>query len=201
TTSPSRTCVSRRSQRGEENKNAAPQGGILSLLFHAADELTVFGVQHEGGAGAEVAGEQLLRDERLRAGLQAAAQGARAVERVVAALDYEVLGSVGELQRERLVRKALFEALDHDVDDAAQVLARQGLEHDDLVQPVEELRPERALELAHDLGLRLGRDAPVRPDALQQILAAQVARQDDDSVFEVHRAALAVRYAAVVQDL
>ena len=84
---------------------------------------------------------------------------------------------------------------------ARQVLAGERAEHDYLVEAVEELGPEGAPELAlHGLLRRVG-DAAVGADALEQVLAAQVAREDDYRVLEVHRAALRVRYAAVVEDL
>ena len=70
---------------------------------------------------------------------------------------------------------------DLEVDDLAQLLARERVELDDVVEPVDELGLERQL-----------RAVPAARD---------VRGHDQDGVLEVHRAALAVGQAAVVHHL
>ena len=82
-----------------------------------------------------------------------------------------------------------------------QVVARERTEHEDLVQTVEELRPEGAAQLTLHVLARVRGNLAVRADAVEQVLAAEVRREDDDRVLEVHRAALTVRDAAIVEDL
>ena len=120
---------------------------------------------------------------------------------IVPVVDDVGLGGGGELHLQLLVGQASVQAAQEKVHDGGDVLLGEGLVVDDLVQPVEELRPEGALEqLVHLVPGLLG-DLPVGVDALQQILGAQVGGEDEDGVLKVHRPALAVGDAAVVQDL
>ena len=86
------------------------------------------------------------------------------------------------------------------------LLLGQALVVDDLVQAVQELGAELRLEQGVDLLLGLvaqlvGALCPALLQIVQDDVAAQVGGQDDDGVLEVHRAALAVGDAAVVQHL
>ena len=133
--------------------------------------------------------------------LQEAAQGTCAVDGVVGAVDDKLLGLFGQLHGELLVGQTAVEAGEQQVDDVGDVVLGQGLVEDDLVQTVEELGAEGALEqLIHLLPGLLG-DLSVLADAIQQELAAQVGGEDDDGVLKVHGASLAVGDPAVVQDL
>jgi hypothetical protein len=82
------------------------------------------------------------------------------------------------------------------------------VEHDDLVDAVEELGTEGALELLHDpiLHLLVGQllvGTCGEPDgrALLDVPGSQVRGHDDDRVLEVHLVALRVREVPVFQDL
>ena len=77
----------------------------------------------------------------------------------------------------------------------------QRLVEHDFVQPVQELRPEGAAQQLVYLGPGLAGHLAVRPDAVQQVLAAQVGGEDDHRVLEVHRPALTVRNPSIVQNL
>ncbi len=80
-------------------------------------------------------------------------------------------------------------------------------EDDDLVEAVEELRVEGALDLALDQLLHLVEDhvlvAALEAEALAllQVLGADVGGHDDDGVLEVHGVAQAVGELAVLEDL
>ena len=149
----------------------------------------------------QVAGEDGAGNERLGVALQVALERTRAVDRVIPVGDDERLGGVGHLEVQRAVSQAAAKGGDEVVDDVRQVVARERTEHEDLIQTVEELRPESAAQLALHALTRVRGDLAVRADAVEQVLAAEVRREDDDRVLEVHRAALAVRDAAVVEDL
>ena len=87
------------------------------------------------------------------------------------------------------------------VDDAGDILLCQRLVEDDLIQPVEKLWPEGLTQQLIDLVFGLLADLAIGADAIQQELAAQVGSQDDDGIFKIHCAALAIGNAAVVQHL
>ncbi len=83
------------------------------------------------------------------------------------------------------------------------------MEHDDVIHPVQELRPEVLLQLLlhpglHPVvrarGLTLPGEAHGQA-ALGDITGTQVGRHDDDRVLEVDRPALRVGQAAVFEDL
>ena len=66
----------------------------------------------------------------------------RAVHRVVAFGDDEPLGGLGELDVDLALLQTLEQPADLDVDDLRHVLDAERVEEDDLVDAVEELRPE-----------------------------------------------------------
>ena len=86
--------------------------------------------------------------------------------------------------------------------------SRERVEHHDLVDAVEELRPEVLLELVLHLGLHpLVRAGDVRGHresevhALGDVPGAEVRGHDDHGVLEVDHAALGVGQATVLEDL
>ena len=133
--------------------------------------------------------------------LQVAAQGSCTVLRIVGGVDDEVLGLLGQLTVQLLLRQTPVEGGKLQVDDADDVVLGQRLIEDDLVETVEEFRAERALEKLLHLLLSIKADAAVGVNALQQRLRAQVGGQDQDGVLEIHRSALRVGDAAVVEHL
>ncbi len=95
--------------------------------------------------------------------------------------------------------EAPLQILELDVDDLADVLRLERMEHDHVVDAIDELGPEMLADDFHDLRLHLLVVRSTRE--LLDTLAAQVRRHDDDRVAEVHGAALAVREPAVVEHL
>ncbi len=65
-----------------------------------------------------------------------------AVHRIVADPAEPGAGAIGQLDPDLAVVEQLLEPADLDVDDRPHVAGRQPVEQDDLVQPVEEFRPE-----------------------------------------------------------
>ena len=91
---------------------------------------------------------------------------------------------------------------DLDVDDPLQVFARQRVEEDDLVDPVQELGLEVGAQRVHDLPPRaLGERPAFGRRLLGDELAAEVRRHDDDGVLEIDGPPLAVGQPAVVEQL
>jgi len=72
------------------------------------------------------------------------------------------------------------------------------VEDDDIVQAVQKLRAEIALELGHELRTQL---VEVFMRGVVDHLGADIGGHDDHAVTKVHRAALAVRESAVVENL
>ena len=151
--------------------------------------------------------EQLLGQRVLHVRLDGTTQRAGAVDRVGALLGQQVLSGVRELDGHALPDEAVPQLAHHEVHDAANLVLRERLEHHDLVHTVEELRAEKALELAHRATLDLlvgelaGPCAKAHRAGLGDFARAHVGRHDDDGVGEVNLAALAVREPALVKDL
>ena len=107
--------------------------------------------------------------------------------------------------------EALRAARQLDIDDRLDLLPAEGVEDDDLVDPVEQLRPEVLADGVHhaladaDLrGRQLGEvddTAAVGQHRIQEVLAAEVAGHDHDRVLEVDGATLGVGQPAVVEQL
>ena len=102
-------------------------------------------------AGCDLVGDDLPADQRLHTVLHEAAQRPGAVDRIVGAVDDILLGRVGQLDRELLVGDAAVEICHQEIDDAGDVLLCQRLVENDLIQAVQELRPERTLQQLAEL--------------------------------------------------
>ena len=74
------------------------------------------------------------------------AQRPRAELRVVRRVDDELLGRICQLAAQLLVGKTAVERVDLQIDDARDIVLRERLIEDDLVEPVEKLRAERVVE-------------------------------------------------------
>ena len=92
--------------------------------------------------------------------------------------------------------------------DLGEILARELLEHHDVVDAVEQLGAEQALELAHRTAADLARGkallaggAKAHARILRDLASAHVGRHDDHGVAEIDRLALAIGQAALLQHL
>src|SRR5581483_2896264 len=132
----------------------------------------------------------------------------RSVHRVEAFLDQRVLRGLGQLQLHVTLLQTLLHLAEQDVDDALEVVLRQRIEDDDLVDTVEQLWTEGlAQRLLHGAG-QLLLLAGARLVGLQEteagaleLLGAQVGGHDDNRVAEVHGVTVAVCQPAILQDL
>ena len=132
--------------------------------------------------------------------LEVPLEGTCAEAGIEAPFDDGVHGRIGQLNLQLAAFQAAVQIVDHEADDAADFLAGQRLVIHDLVNPVQEFGTEVGLQqTVHGLP-GFGPDFAVF-NAVEDVFAAEVAGHDQDRVLEVHGAALAVRNAAVVQDL
>src|SRR5439155_2258355 len=102
------------------------------------------------------------------------------------------------LQRDLPGLQQAAETLRLDVDDPQQVVTVETVEQDDFVDTVEELGPERFLQLLLDPLLESG---PVLAFPGLDERPGQVRSQDEDRVLEIDRSSLPVGESAVLQDL
>ena len=120
---------------------------------------------------------------------------------IIPFLHEEFLGPVGELNLDFAIGEPLHQPAQLDVDDLLHVLARQRMEHDDLVDAVEELRPEVLAQGLESPDAGRPRSARRSCRDFGDEVAADVRRHDHHGVLEVDRSSLAVGQAAVIQQL
>src|SRR4051812_1481860 len=164
------------------------------------------GVDDHDLAGSDLLVEELLGERVLYEALEGTAQRPGSEGGVVAAVDEKGLGPLRQLDADALALELHARAPDHQVDDLGDLRLAELVEHDRLVDPVQELGPEVLLQRVVDLLLHLLvgdglvglAEAHVR---LAEILGAEVRGHDQHGVAEVHRTALAVGEPALLQDL
>ena len=171
-------------------------------------EGTVDHVALHGIALVPLARQQLLGERVLDEALDGAAQGACAVGKVRTLGDDLLDCGVGEDDVHAVGDQALAQVVHQQLGDGCQRLAGELLEHHDVIDAVQELGAEQALELAHrataDLvcgKALLAGGAKAHGCILGDLAGAHVGRHDDHGVAEVYRLALAIRQASLVQNL
>ena len=147
------------------------------LFWRSADEeFAVLDAAGERLAGDDVATQNALCQQRLHRVLHVTAQRTRAKLRIVGRVDDELLGLGRQLAVELLVLEPFVQGGDLQVDDAGDVLLRQRLVEDDLVEPVQEFGRNDRRSCARTSILRRFDDLAVLVDAVQQRLRAEIAR-------------------------
>ena len=81
------------------------------------------------------------------------------------------------------------------------IILRQRLKENDLIQTIQKLRTERSPQICHRLVSCLLTDGSVFLNALQQISGANIRSQDQDRVFEINGSALGIRDTSIIQYL
>src|SRR3954470_8484132 len=165
-------------------------------------------VHHDDLTRGQLAVEDLLAQRVLDLALDGPAQRPGTQDRVEAAVGQQLLGGRRHLERHVLVRQLALHAGEHEVDDPDDLVLAQLVEHDDVVDAVEELRPEVLLELVvhprlHALVVRL-RVVPgleAEADRLGDVPRTEVGRENQDRVLEVHDPALTVGEPAILEHL
>ena len=116
--------------------------------------LTVFGnVGLDDRARRPLALKQLFGQRIFQEALDGAAQRTGAVRGIGAFLGDELVRGIGKVDGHVHGDQALAQVGHHKLRDFDDLILRQGLEHDDLVDTVEEFRPEQLLYLAHNARL------------------------------------------------
>ena len=174
----------------------------------AKDKLAIGHVAQDGIALAPLASQKLLRQRVLDEFLNSAAQRTRTVGEVGALGHDLVIGRIGELDVHAVGDQTLAQVVHQQVRDLGEILARELLEHHDVVDAVEQLGAEQALELAHRTATDLTRGkallaggAKAHARILRDLAGAHVGRHDDHGVAEIDRLALAIGQAALLQHL
>ena len=118
-----------------------PWLGRRRLLF---EELQLAGldVDPHGVSLREFPLQDLHRQGIQDAPLKCALERARAIRRIVAFGEQEILGGFAELDPDLALFQSRDQATHLDVNDGAQVLPTQGVKENDLVDPIEEFRTE-----------------------------------------------------------
>src|SRR5438445_4959133 len=135
----------------------------------------------------EPAFEDLFRERVLDALLDRALERPRAVDRIEAGPGELREGAVSNFQSHLELREALLEVAQLDLRDVPDVLLVQGMEHDDLVDAVDELGPELRLHLRQDRGLD---EAGIVALHLLDHVRAEVGGHHDHRLLYIHCASL-----------
>src|ERR1700730_18083770 len=101
------------------------------------------GADDDGIALQELSLEDAHRQRVEHPPLDRALEGPRAVRRIVPFTDELLLRRVRQLHVDLPLLEPFHQAADLDIDDLLQVVAPEGVEEDDLVDPVQELRAEQ----------------------------------------------------------
>ena len=131
-------------------------------------------VYHHGAVGVYLARDYLLGDERFDIALYKSLQRARAEAGVEALLDYRVHSLFAYLNVYALVLKPLVQLGYHEFYYLAYLLAAQRFVVNYLVEPVEELGAEAAVEQSLYVLYSFGRYAAVLLYAVEQCLRTEV---------------------------
>ena len=155
----------------------------------------------------QVAFEDFLGQRVFQIALDRAAHWPGAVNRVVTLLDQEILCLLVELKLNVLPSQSFHDLLHFEVQNLDQVRLVQRAENDDIVQSIQEFRPESFLGvvqnfLLHPLIARLFTGGG-KPDGrlLADRLRAHVRGQQHNRIPEIHDASNAVGQLALFQNL
>src|SRR3990172_2387231 len=132
---------------------------------HSEDELIAFRahVHLDLVARREIAGQDLLGERILHVALQRALERASPEMLIVPVLHQEVRGCLGQVEGIAGLGHAGLHLGEQDAHDQAYVRAIQGVEYDDVVEPVEELGIEDLVDLVlHLVGDAIERGPAVR---------------------------------------
>src|SRR2546428_142259 len=172
-------------------------GLLLRVLLAPEDDLAVLRVHEDRVALLELASQHLLRERVDHQALDGPFDRTRPVDRVESLLRDERLRVVGEVERDLSLREPLGEDLRLLLDDLHELRRHEVLEDHDLVDAVQELRPELSAQRVHDaLAEQIGLINEFGDER-----RAHVAGHDDHDVLEVDRAAVAIGETPVVEDL
>src|SRR5712691_11823734 len=180
--------------------------------LYTCNQLTLLYIDFDGVAWLEVAAQQGFGQQVIEHTLYGAAQGARAVDRVVAVFDEQGAGCVADIKRDGLFYEALPGFCHHQVNDVAQVFWFQRVEDDYFIDTVEQFRAKEFFEGQENLRLQTPGRAGLSLLFVfaggnkghfggLQMRGSNVGCDDDNGVFEIDAAPLRIGQAAITEDL
>ena len=167
-------------------------------------QLVVGGIERYAVALLDLALKGFLGNKILDLVGNSAAQRAGTVNRIKTSLSQMLLSGLGPIHGDLHILHAGSNLAEHAVGNLCNLVLIQTVEHDDVVDTVEELRTNRGLEFRHNVGLDLlkgalcsvlrlaVRKAKRLAAAAGDLLCADVGGHDDDGILEVYMAALTV---------
>ncbi len=158
----------------------------------------------DGVARFEFSGEEAEGEGVHEVFLDGAFEGAGAELRIPAGAGEPLPGGGGDCEGEVLGFEAILEVSQLKFDDARQLFFGEAVEDDEVVDAVEEFGAEVLAEFGSEGGFHLSAVARGSSALEEEFLddgRADVAGEDDEGVFEIDGAPLAVGEAAVVEDL
>ena len=139
--------------------------------------------------------------------LDGPAHGARPVGGVVAVIPQQVARGLVQLEVEVALGQPLLDLGQFEIENLGEFLLAQGAEHDDVVEAVEEFRPENFLGFLGEVFLHplvvlfVVGGGEAHGGTLLEPLGADVGGKQDDRVAEVHLPAEAVGQFALLENL
>ena len=150
---------------------------------------------------AKVPREQLLAQRVLDLALEDSAQRACSKGGVVAVLGELPAGVVGQRDAAVHLREAVVLLSRDQIDDAQQLVLTERIKADDFVHAVKELRSEKVAQSPLGTASLFVRRAGKTKRVIRPRRGTKVAGHDHHSVAKVHRAALSVSNASIVEHL
>src|SRR3546814_11042176 len=123
-----------------------------------------------------IATQDHVSERVLQIFLHGPLQWSRAINRIVAYAAEPCSCAIGQVQRDLAVLEQVLNAADLNVHDGPHVLSSQAVEQYDLIQAVEELRPEMGTDNLHYLRFHILHLLPFRK--IGEILAAQIRSEE-----------------------
>src|ERR1700733_8913284 len=134
----------------------APGSAALVQALLLEDQVITLHFRNHAITGREFAAQDLLRQRILDLGLNRALQGPRAVDGVEPRLPDAIARGVVEPQLDVALRETMTQPAELNIDDGADLLAPERVEHHDLVDSIDELGPEMLCEHLHHRALHRG---------------------------------------------
>ena len=163
---------------------------ILAPEIEIVEGLAAFDVDHYRVAVNELALEDANRQRVLHLALKSSLQRPRSVDRIESLPRDHLSSRVGQLDVHLPLPQELPQSLELDVDDLADVLATQRMEHDEVVDSIYEFGAEVAADDIHD-GV-LHRIIVLLTGHFLDQLRAEIRRHDDHGVAKIDGPSLPV---------
>src|SRR5713101_2522285 len=177
---------------------AGSSGG--PIIDRAARELQALAtsIDLDARAVANLSREQLASERRFQLALDYPLQRPRAVRRIVAVLGKVVTSPVRQVERDLSLFEPLTQPHELDIDNLAQFVAGQRMEHHNLIDAVQELRTEA---LPQNIERFLFHLLVILTSESENQGARDIGSHDHDSVAKIHCAAMTVGESPVVEQL